>query len=212
MGYYAAHTAVPTLELGPVQAAAFLYAPTAMNANTCLEWTTAYTRYPGDTQSLRSAWVWDHCVLKGAATSIPMDSVFQTNYWRNYNGNNVYFVELLQSGVPDGTKNITYDAMIYNWTTNAWDLSYEITNNLLADTLGGWAVHENDMQAANACPSLPAIVADQIQVLLGGTWTLASASNSVSYAKGWCFTNTPPPSTYNLQVLAPNYQWQVTTP
>src|SRR5215472_1071414 len=35
VGYYAAHTAVPDFELGPVQAPAFLYAPTGMNANTC---------------------------------------------------------------------------------------------------------------------------------------------------------------------------------
>ena len=209
VGYYAAHTAVPDLELGPVQAPAFLYAPTGMNANTCLEWTTAYSRYPGDTQTARALWVWDHCVAQGVATSIPMDSTFTTNYLTYYNGANVFWVELVQSAVPDGTTSVTYDAMIYNFTTNAWDLAYEVISNRLPDTYGGWSVHENDMQQANACPSLPAIRADQIQLLMGGAWTLASSANSRTYATGWCFTQG---SQYNLQVMVPNYQWQVTTP
>ena len=212
LGYYGAHSAFPTLELGPVQAAAFLYAPTAMNANTCLEWTTAYTRYPGDTQTLRSVWVWDHCVLKGAATSIPMIDNFITNYLRNINGNNVYVVELLQSAVPDGSANVTYDAMIYNFTTSQWEISFETTNNLKPDTAGGWSVHENDMQQASVCPSLPTIITDQIQVKISGTFVLATSSNSINYSGGWCFASTPPPPTYTLQVLQQNYNWQVTTP
>jgi hypothetical protein len=44
---------------------------------------------------------------------------------------------------------------------------------------------------------------------MGGTWTYANSSNSYAWSTGWCFTNN---SRYNLQVLAPNYKWQVTTP
>ena len=209
VGYYAAHAAAPDLELGPVQAPAFLYAPTGMNANSCLEWTTAYTRYPGDTQTARAVWVWDHCAAQGIGTSIPMDSNFTSNYLTSYNGANVYWVELVQSAVPDGTTSITYDAMIYNFNTNQWDLAYEVNTARVPDTSGGWSVHENDMQQANVCPSLPPIVADQIQALMGGAWTYANSSNSYAWAIGWCFTNA---SRYNLQVLAPNYRWQVTSP
>ena len=214
LGYYGGHAAFPSLELGPVPAgtSAFLYAPTAMNANTCLEWTTTYMRYSTDNATRQQVWVWDHCVLKGVAWSTPMDTVFQTNYLRNYNGNNLYFVELLQSAKPDGVTNVTYDAMLFNFTTNAWEISFEITNNLQPDTTGGWAVHENDMQQANMCPSLPAIIADQVQVKISGSFVYATPQNSNTYAGGWCFTNTPPPSTYTLQVLVQNYQWKVTTP
>ena len=208
-GYYAAHAAVVDLELGPVQAPAFLYAPTGMNANSCLEWTTAYTRYPGDTQTARAVWVWDHCIAQGLGTSIPMDSTFSTNYLTYYNGANVVWVELVQSAVPDGSTSVTYDAMIYNFTTNAWDLAYEVITNKYPDTYGGWSTHENDMQQANVCPSLPAIRVDQLQLMMGGAWTLASSSNSRTYSTGWCFTNSPK---YNLQVRAPNYLWQVTSP
>ena len=208
VGYYAAHTADPGLELGSVQAPAFLYAPTGMNANTCLEWTTAYTRYPGDTQTTRAVWVWDHCVTQGIATSILMDSTFINNYLSYYNGGNVFWVELLQTAPPDGSTSVTYDAMIYNFTTNQWDLAYELISGMLPDTSGGWSVHENDLQDANICPSLSPILADQVQVMLGGNWTYATPSNSNTFATGWCYTNAP---AYSLQVLAPNYRWQVTT-
>ncbi len=141
-----------------------------------------------------------------------MDSVFITNYLRNFNGNNEYFVELLQTAQPDGTTNVTYDAMIYNFTTNAWERSFEITTNLQPDTPGGWAFHENYFQQANICPSLPAIVADQIQVKISGTFVYTTPSNSNVDLAGWCFTNAPPPPTYTSQMLVPNYQWRVTTP
>lgn len=61
IGYYTAHTASPDLELGPVQAPAFSVCAHGHERQLLLEWTTAYTRYPGDTQTARAVWVWDHC-------------------------------------------------------------------------------------------------------------------------------------------------------
>lgn len=71
-----------------------------------------------------------------------------SNYLTYYNGANVFWVQLIQTAVPDGTTSVTYDAMIYNFNTNQWDLACEVSTSRLPDTSGGWTVHESDMQQA----------------------------------------------------------------
>lgn len=206
-GYYAAHEVISTLELPPVPPGAqslFLYAPTGKNPGNCLETVTAYFRYPGDSSTRREWWVWDHCNAHGVATSMPIDQTFLNQYVRPSGGRNMYLTETVKSALSD----FVYYMLLYNYSTQTWDLIYTLTSTGAVYTTG-WSSHENYFQQANICPSLPPIIADQIKLDFPnqGGWVLISPANSASQAGGWCA-----PSPYTLQVTNANYTWQVTTP
>lgn len=210
--YSAYHQVHETLALPPVPPGAphlFLYAPTGLNADNCLEVVTAYFRYPGDPTTRREFWIWDHCDIRGVAGYATIDSQFVNRYVVNFNGRRAYLVSLQQTGKPDGATPITYNVYLHVPAEQIWDHVYSTVLSQFPVTSGGWSAHENYFQQGGICPSLPAIAADDILVRISGIWTPTTPSNSNQILGGWCHTESP---TYTFTMIDPNRTWEVRTP
>lgn len=224
LGYYAGHTADPFLELPPVPSGApylILYAPTGMNADSCLEAVTAYRRYPGDPGTRREFWIYNHCAVPpGVATSMVVDIAFANKYMAFVNDRTtVYVVQISQSQKPDGSTVVRYDADIYNFQTGIWEWIFSLdTANLPrrqdgTPISGGWSAHENYFRQANICPSYADASTEEITILLSGVWVKPTPSNSVQILGGWCWTELPPGGSANTLTWFNQYWgWRVDNP
>lgn len=205
-GYYAAHEVYPDLQLPPVPPGApwlFLYAPTGKNPGNCEEIVTAYFRFPGDTTTTREYWIVDKCNNPDTILAFyPIDAAFLADYVRPFGGRNMYISEVIRSEFGAGI----YYALLWNFTMSWWDLVWQLNSTFVHPN--GWSSHENYFQDAQLCPSLPPIMADDINLDFPQQgWVRASPNNSEENIQGWCH-----PSPYNLQMINRNWTWQVTTP
>lgn len=218
LAYYAAHEVHSTLELPPVApggAELRLYAPTGLNADNCLEAATSYLRGPGSPSTTREFFIFSHCnPVYGVVVWTEINAAFIQDYVASFRGRNVYFVQVQQSRKPDGVSTVGYQAFIWNWPMQRWDWIYDLQTAALPQTLGGWAAHESFFRNSGFCPSLPPIVADEIQVRLPTgpdtfDWFYVTPSYGAQMRLGYCYAD---PATYTLTFINLLWTWQVTTP
>jgi hypothetical protein len=194
-----------------------LYAPT-MKApgNGCTEITTVYT------SGVAEVGVWDFCIPNnGVFHNVrPMNGLFQSYYVRTIDGWPRYTVENVNSGG-------TWQALIYNYTSNAWEQLYSSASGAACQGASpipcgnGWNIFETHYPLGGHCTMMPmhsqigqpfysGMSASAIQLLQGSTWVYADTTNSYTYVFGDCFATQPyPQNPYTFDLYYNNYKWDV---
>ncbi|MEK0098084.1 hypothetical protein WDA79_06140 [Streptomyces sp. A475] len=204
-GAYATHSVLPSFRTS--HSPDVIYAPTLYPAgNACIENTTAYFT------SKAEIWAWDWCNGQTVGKFTLMDSAFLSTYVQNGG----YRVWIRQT---DTTAN-TWEMLLYNFTTSAWDSYYTSSgqdpNNPSGTNVHGWDAFEvySDTDPSTAQPYICAdtqgltFSASSMQQMENGVWHLLSPSDSTTYTPGIIFGC----SNLTVAVVNPNYTWRVTNP
>jgi len=185
-----------------------LYAPTTKGSDgSCLENGTDYWRYMGN--SVAAAFrVYTFCNTPGFVVSKSINSTFTKAYVRYFgNGASPQYtteIALLSDGL--------WHALIFNYTTNAYEDLYSTSGSNNYNLGGGWSIFETHY-ATGPCSSPPPIVSLNIEVQSAtGLWAPISPANSDStYNFGTCFDPTQG-APYSSKVVGGNGSlWDVTS-
>ena len=156
-----------------------VYAPTALPAGgSCIEMTTAYL------SDGPVVWAWNWCNgSHGVAKLVKIDSSFLSTYTTTVNGYPAYTMDAHQTVAS----NNTWTAYLFNYRTRAWDTFYTSSGTYdLKSYTYGWDIFEIystvDPATGNAyyCAGMNGrkFETSDLQVMVNGVWTAASASNS----------------------------------
>lgn len=204
-GVYAANDAQTNVVIPDTAVGTTIYAPTHMPAgNSCIETTTAHWRYAGQSSTTHGHGFWDHCVKKGWFTFEYMDATWRGKYVRSLDGEDRYYTQVDKSGS-------CWRGLLYNFTTGQWEEKVSPAVCGSSTNTSGWTMWESHglMDAAQVCPSFPAIRASSVQIATSTGWvSLGTGNSSVLGPYGMCWTN----GTYTFHVHAANSDWHAHTP
>jgi hypothetical protein len=175
-----------------------LYAPTLVPPDACLESAPGHFRGPSDAMTIHGHGFFDLC--EGVWRSFKyMDATFKSTYVRIYDGEERFFVEIIQSGG-------TWYGLLFNFNTTSWETQASTT---LTRSSIGWNAYEAYNLELDGCPAMPTIRSAPVQVYTAsGGWHLLQSSAEAATYQGSPDVAPCSPAYYQLQTNASFYDWQ----